>query len=54
MKEYRNRVAKEGLEKINQDLGSAFKTLTNTGNKGECKIPKSILINSYTKHTLSE
>ena len=52
MKEYRNRVAKEGLERINQDLGSAFKTLTKTDNNGECKTPKSILISSYTKHTL--
>lgn len=52
MKKYRERVAKEGLERINQDLGSAFKSLTKTDNKGECKTPKSILISSYTKHTL--
>ena len=52
MAEYRYRVAKEGLERINQDLGSAFKSLTKTDNKGECKTPKSILISSYTKHTL--
>lgn len=54
MAEYRYRVAKEGLERINQDLGSAFKALTKTGNKGECKTPKSILISSYTKHTLPQ
>ena len=52
MKTYRERVAAEGLERINQDLGSAFKSLTKTNNKGECKTPKSILISSYTKHTL--